>query len=427
MSFENTFCSSPWFHMRINNRGDFRFCRWIRGSDGLVGNIADISPIDFFQQTMSTIRHGMLQGQELSACGSCYLAEQHGKVLGRKKQLLKVGINIDEFPQTLLSSPWYKEFQHSDSTDGHTTLWPQDWQIDLGNYCNSACIMCKPESSSMLAVEFKKLGIIQKLPMSSWCQDPVLLTRFIDTLRESPKIQYLHFIGGETIITPAFRTILTALIDAGLHTTASIGFTTNLTVWDDSINALLSQFHEVNLGVSVETLDHVNDYVRWPSNITSVKEVLSQWINFGRKHKWLIQIRPTPSILTIGHMLPLWDYALTNNVSIESCNFLYRPDYMCPDVLPIDIRKTIINDMEEWLSDKIMSSELIINSRNPEFIYQQVIQDLYSYVQYLNNQSDESHKLPELVKYLKLIETSRNNKIIDYLPEYEQIFRLHGY
>jgi sulfatase maturation enzyme AslB (radical SAM superfamily) len=149
---------------------------------------------------------------------------------------------------------------------------PQDWQIDLGNFCNSACIFCGPNNSSRLAAEYKKLGLITKLPKKNWADNPEMLERFIEILDGTKNIAYLHFLGGETIITPAFKKILKKLIERGLNKTASIGLTTNLTVWEPEIIELLTQFKEINLGMSIECLHHeINDYLRWPSKINECK------------------------------------------------------------------------------------------------------------------------------------------------------------
>lgn len=413
--------------MRINNQGQYKFCRWADDDAGLVADIQHTAPGEFFQKHMSALRHGLLQGHAPSACGSCHLMEQHGKVSGRQRQLLKIGVDTDHFVETMQSSPWYQELEHSDRHQGHTQQMPQDWQIDLGNHCNSACVMCQPNYSSRLATELHGLGMLQQIPANSWCQDPILLDRFVDALKQSPRIQYLHFLGGETLITPAFRRILEALIQCGLNETASIGFTTNLTVWDDSINDLLVQFREVNLGVSIETMDRVNDYVRWPSDIISVKQTLDRWVAFGQQHGWLIQIRPTPSVLTVAHMLPLWNYALNHGLAIESCNFIHRPDFMRPSVLPPQYRQTVIQQIDQWLESKDLGQRQVINTRDPNQNLHQVTQDLMSYRRYLEHQPDDSHRLPELIQYLKRLQSGRRNCVLEYLPEYEELFRSNGY
>jgi sulfatase maturation enzyme AslB (radical SAM superfamily) len=348
--------------------------------------------------------------------------EQHNKVSGRQKQLLKVGVRVEQFEKTLVSSPWVDTF----AADDFDQL-PQDWQIDLGNYCNSTCVFCTPHSSSRIAQEYQRIGFIQDLPPTTWTDDPALVERFVDTLIQSPHIQYLHFIGGETVITPAFKTILRALIQAGLNRTATIGFTTNLTVWNEEVVDLLKEFQGVNLGMSVETFAAVNDYVRWPSKLPMVLENLDRWQKLAVQQRWLLQLRTTPTLFTVGSLLSIYDYAWDKKICVESCNFLTEPAFMRPSVLPVHYRQPIIDRMQSWLDQHSISGDTVINIRNPDMSQLQNHQDLQSYVNYLRDMSDETNRLPDLVSFLKRIEASRGNSILTYLPEYEELFRSADY
>lgn len=410
--------------MRINNAGHYEYCRWATKENRYANqNIQHTTPAEFFQQQMAGVREQFLAGELPQGCAECTQMEQHNKVSGRQKQLLKVGVRLEQFEKTLASSPWVKEFARG----GITSQMPQDWQIDLGNYCNGACIFCNPQYSSRLATEFKKIGIVSNTPLPNWTDDPALVQRFVDSLITSPHIQYLHFIGGETVITPAFKTILVALIDAGLNKTATIGFTTNLGVWRDDIVELLAQFQGVNLGMSVESFKIINDYVRYPVCLPTVFETMERWIQLGKQHHWLMQFRITPTALTIGQMLDVYDYAWNHNIAVESCNFLNEPECLRPSALPARYREKIINEMQDWISKRLVNDVTIINTRDPNVAQQQIVQDLQSYVNYLKTEPDESWRMPDLVKYLKQLESSRGNSILTYLPEYEELFRAAGY
>ena len=87
----------------------------------------------------------------------------------------------------------------------------------------------------------------------------------------------------------------------------------------------------------------------------------------------------------------------------------------------------MIESIDTWLKDKTQSNSTVINTRDPNQAKLQVEQDAQSYLNYLKNQPDESQLLPELVNYLKIMESSRKNTVLDYLPEYEQLFRSAGY
>jgi hypothetical protein len=425
MSFENTFCSSPWFHMRINNSGQYDYCRWgPPNSTHVSESIGTTRPEVFFQQHMSEFRRSMLDGAPKDFCKKCYHMEQHGKISGRQKQLLKVGVTVENFSKTMQSSPWFGEFNKEDFA-----LLPQDWQIDLGNYCNSACVFCEPEFSTKLASEFKKLKIISNLPPSNWANDPIKLNQFLEVIDKSPTVAYIHFIGGETLITPAFKTILKTLIKNRLHQQLTIGFTTNLNCWDQEVVELLTQFYAVNLGMSIESFHPVNNYVRWPSDIVDVQQTLGRWLSIANSLNWLVQIRTTPTFLTVGKLLSIYDFAWQHGISVESCNFLNKPECLRISVLPMTHRQQVVLDMKQWLDTHQVDTQPsdTINTRNPHFSKQQLIQDLSSYVNYLETQPSETNLLPDAMQYLKMLESNRKNSILDYLPEYEELFRSAGY
>jgi len=424
MSLKEHFCPSPWFHMRINNAGHYEYCRWATKDQRYsADNIYKTTPVEFFQQRMNSVRQELANGNLPPGCAECTQMERHNKISGRQKQLLKVGVRLEHFEKTLASSPWLGEFAQG----GATSQMPQDWQIDLGNYCNGACVFCGPHSSSRLATEFKKIGIIDSMPPPNWTDDPKLVQQLIDSLVASPHIQYLHFIGGETLITPAFKIILEALVQAGLNRSATIGFTTNLGIWRDDVVELLTQFQGVNLGMSVESFKIVNDYVRYPVCLPTMFETMDRWIELSKQQHWLLQFRITPTALTVGHMLGVYDYAWYHNIAMESCNFLSRPECLRPSVLPLEYRQRIITDLQTWIDDHSVAGDTVINIRDPNVAQQQITQDLQSYVNYLKGEPDESWRLPDLVKYLKQLESSRGNSVLTYLPEYEELFRTAGY
>ena len=413
--------------MRISAAGEYVFCRWA-DHEHLPHNInvAQQSPLEFFQKEMEPIRKSMIADQVPRACSQCTIMEQHGKISGRQRQLLKVGIQPTNFAKTMKSSPFWSEFEKTHNNKKFE-LTPQDWQIELGNYCNSACVFCTPDSSSRLASEFKKLKIINQTPAKSWAENPVLLKKVIKDICDSPRTKYIHFIGGETVITPAFKTILEKLIQVGLNNTVTIGFTTNLTVMPEPVIDLISQFHSVNIGMSVECLTPVNDYVRWPSDIDTIKQNLDKWVELGKKNSWYLTLRVTPTALTIHEVLSVYDYAVAHCLNVESANFLYKPEYLKVTVLPQHIRQQIAEQFNSWIIKHSTTNQKILNIRHPELAVQAAVQDAKSYIDYLLSAPDESHLLPKLVDYLKLLETNRQNSILDYVPQYKNFLRTAGY
>lgn len=428
MAFQDHFCSSPWFHTRINNAGDYETCRSADRHNLQItnSNIKTVTPVQWFQKDMAPMRHQLLEGQSWSECGRCGIMEQYGKVSMRQKQLLKTGIDLANFDKTLASSPWVQEFKNS-VIDGTTDLMPQDWQIDLGNYCNSACIMCHPKWSSSVAAEFAKLGLSDAKPLPNWTIDHDAVNRFVDSISLAP-LRYLHFLGGETVLIPAFRTMLELLVQRHKNQNITIGFTTNATVWRQDVVDLLCEFGSVHVGTSVECLHALNDYVRYPSRIDQVRSNLDQWLKISRQQGWLMSLRITPTCLSIWYLDTIFEWAWQQAVPVESCDFLTHPEFLKISLLPADIRISCIERLQKWITDHpVIDHGTIVNTRHPDQYQSQLIQDARSYVNYLKNAPDESHRTPDLIRFLKTLESNRKNQILDYLPEYEQFLRSFGY
>jgi hypothetical protein len=179
--------------------------------------------------------------------------------------------------------------------------------------------------------------------------------------------------------------------------------------------------------MSVEALDPVNDYVRLPGVLSTTRELLDQWVAVARAHDWLIQLRITPTCLTIHRLTTVYDYAWQHNLAVESCNFLTDPEFLRISVLPKDQRDIIRDQLQNWIdhhqTDRV---DQVINTRDPHLAQAQIVQDAASYVHLLTHAEDESHRLPDLVNYLKRLEASRGNSILNYIPEYESFLRSAG-
>lgn len=423
---QQNFCPSAWFHMQIRPNGDLGYCRWARHP--AQHNIAQTQPLHFFQRGMSSFRQQHLSGRASPECGDCYDMEQHGKVSGRQRQIIKTGAWPETIDTSLRSSTFFPELIHSDLHHGDTECWPQDWQIELGNQCNSACLFCKPDYSSRLAVEHHKLGLIKTMPSANWSDDPDLVQKLCDTLRRSPKLEYLHFLGGETLVVPAFADLLDSLIQ-GAHTGTHLGFTTGLTVWPNKVIDMLQRFDHVHVNMSIESLSELNDYIRYPSRIDQVREILQRWIDLAHQRGWWLTVRVTPSFLSVHDLVNIYNFAWQHDLAIEACNFLQEPRFMRSTVLPMTVRHHVADHLQQWISlhEQQGQVETVYNTRNPHVARQSMLADAASYVRYLRHHDDESDLVSELARYLKIMDQNRNNTVLHYLPQYAEILRSAGY
>lgn len=441
-SLNDNFCSSPWFHIRITPAGYYIPCRWIsewQPGDGQSShNISNTSIAEFMNSTtMREFRLQQLSGHASAECSGCYYEDQHNKVSGRQKQLLKSAVSLREFDQTFCASPHWKDFSYSYQNQGQTTRMPVDIQIDLGNTCNSSCIMCNPTYSSRLATEYSKLtAIAPKIfpvysAVNNWADDSKLLNKFIKELLTIDGIKYLHFLGGETLYLAGFYKICHALIAAGKAKDIIVGITTNGTIYSKELADIIGEFKQFHLGVSIETVDSLNDYIRYPSNINQIKTNLHRFLELRDATGIQITLRITPSIYSVYRLDQIFEYMLTNNVIAESCNILSDPSCLRIELLPESLRLAAVDKLSKVIErHNLVLKQPIVNRRREDLIRPVIANLIYEYREFLENikpPANAEQERYDLVEFTRAFERVHNNKILDHLPEYEEFLRSYGY
>lgn len=435
--FNKTFCSSPWFHFRITYNGSYESCRWAKNPQR-IHKFQNQTLLQYYNSDqMRTLRQELLNGQSPEHCASCYYEESFGKLNGRVRQLHKSAVDTSDFDLTMRSSPHYNSFKHSMQNNGHSSMEPVDLQIELGNTCNSACIMCGPEASSRLEQDYKKLHLIDSKLFAKpdayvpWTKDEKLVDRFIDELVNIKNLKYIHFLGGETLYEHTFYRICDELCDSDLAKNIIIGTTTNGTLYNEKIEKYIKNFKEFHLGISIESVTSLNDYIRYPSTISSVIENIKKFLQLRNQNTGLkISLRITPNIFSIYELDELFLFMLENQVGAESCNILHNPRSLRIELIPDDIRQEIKKKFEKIINDNNLDKHHLVNTRDDNLVNHaigNIILDYYKFIcEYKLPENIEECRF-ELVKFIKGFEALRKNTVLDYLPRYENFLRRYNY
>lgn len=436
---KDTFCSSPWFHIRIDPQGNYLPCRWSSTYEISSHNISNTTMVDYLNSpTMLSLRASMLDGQAPNICSACYYEDSNNKISGRQKQLLKSAITVNNFEKSFCSSPHWLLFEYSADRRGQTDHSPVDLQIDLGNTCNSACIMCSPTYSSKLATDYVKLNqiepeLFQKYPnLVNWSDDQKLVSKFVGEISQNPNIKYIHFLGGETLYLKSFYEICNQLIMSGYSKNINIGTTTNCTVYNAQLEKIIKEFKHVHLGLSIESFHMVNDYIRYPSDIDMIWDNIEKFLELRKQTGLHLSLRITPNILSIYHIDSVFEFMLDNKITAESCNILHEPSCLRIELLPDNLRQEIISKIDKLIAHYglLDSGEIIVNRRRDDLVDPVINSIIFEYRNFLKTY--QQPKMVEedrykLVKFLKSFELLRKNSILNYLPEYEEFFRTYGY
>lgn len=429
---KNTFCSSPWFHIRLTYDGSYDVCRWSK--NGATNfNIRDTSLMEFYNSdAMRQLRLDMLAGDKPAVCEPCYYQDSFGKLSGRVRQLNKSAINLAEFPLTFRSSPHLPVFEYSNNMQGASDHFPTDLQIDLGNTCNSACIMCDPTASSRLVADYKKLTKLnsqlfaEPKPYHSWTEDPAVVDRFVHELQTFPYIRYIHFLGGETLYNQAFYDICEHLDGQDLI----VGTTTNGTIYDARIERLIPKFKEFHLGISIESVTALNDYVRYPGPTNQILANILKFVALRDCNPGLkLELRITPNLFTISEIDRVFEFMIRHDIIAESCNILHQPRCLRMELMPEDIRQETVIKLQAVV-DRLGKYTPQVNTRRSDLSHEIIAQLATEYLEFVKNYTipdDVEESTTELVSFLKSFESIRNNTILDYAPRYKEFLQRIGY
>jgi MoaA/NifB/PqqE/SkfB family radical SAM enzyme len=392
---DKVFCSVPWREIHINADGTFHTCgaqrNIISGTPmAATYNIHNMSLDDWVNsQHQINARANKLAGIPEPLCKMCYHEEDTGGTSTRLRELQSHGKPIEFFKN---SQPNITNFH-----------------VSLGNECNLSCRMCNPIASSKVAVAEIKAGTYSGPARLNWTEDQLAWNNFIDFLCNSKGRLHLHLIGGEPLLNPRFEELVDVLI-AKDKTNIYLGFTTNGTTFNKSLMDKLSIFSHVDIGISIECMGELNEFVRQGSSTETVLKNIELYLKYRKQGHVYVTIRTVPSALTIHTLYELYEWCVEREADVLS-NFLIGPPYQQIKQLPFDVKQRLISRFKQWShSDPAPEGK---NPRDPTWFKQHIDTEIKSLISALELPNDPS-LTKTLYENLELWQWTDNEKIAKY-------------
>lgn len=391
-------------------------------------NIATMSIREWVNsEPVQNFRRRIQGDQRLPECSRCYQDEDHGGHSRRYNCNQKsVIFTKTAFEDSLAQSPvrqWV-------ASSGESSLLPIDLHIDLGNYCNLACKMCKPDASTTIAAQHVKWGIEsdRKFLKQDWTRDHAVWTRFKHELLDISGLKNIHFMGGETLLTDRFEDLVDFMIE---HNRLDIcwSFVTNGTVFKPRLMKKLQQFPRVGIEVSIETLDARNAYQRQGTNTDQVLHNICNYLEYCNGSSITVTLRPAVSALTVGGYGSLLKYALTNNFVVKGLQ-VTRPAHLRIDTLPRSIRLQYRDQYVSILQQlETVSVDEDYNASDPNNTPRMVKEQAQLMLALLDQPEhpDQNVRLAELVAHCQRWDQVYNLDARLVYPEWQEFLYQHGY
>jgi len=335
------FCPMPWTGLMYNFDGTVRNC--IRGADKEpIGNIRDQSIEDILLGEVNTQRQQeIVNNTPVPSCQGCYDLEQGKKSFDIISDRI---FYIRELKQLPLET--YQPNNH------------QLHAIDVRwtNLCNFACVYCSPEYSSRIADEIgKKFDIPTEQQQDSFKE-------YI--IKNAKQLKHVYMAGGEPLLMKQNLEILKIL--AQENPEVNLRINTNLSKTDTRVFERICEFKNVHWTVSVETMKHEFEYVRYGG----------RWQDFLDNLKIITKLDHKVSF----NML----YFLLNYRSIFDCidYFLdqgYHPNSFIIGALltPVELNirhlpQRTLDSIKQLITDKL--------SKKPGYLLEDSYQNLLHYI-----------------------------------------------
>ena len=195
---------------------------------------------------------------------------------------------------------------------------------------------------------------------------------------------------------------------------------------------MIKKFKTVNLGLSIESVTPLNNYIRWPADIEVVKNNIKKYIELRKDNNLHLSLRITPNVLSIYHLDQLIDWMIENDIMAESCNIMSDPAQLRTELLSDELRQHVLRKLNSVVLKHGLqrSKTAMINRRIQERSQEAITNVVFEYIDFIENYKQPDNIIEQrknLVKYLSAYENMRDNNILEYLPEYEKFLRSHGY
>ena len=300
------------------------------------------------------IKEQQLNEQWPEACWRCKKEEDHG---GASERINGFMGYIEDRLRSFVEKQTLPEFE---------------LRVKFSNFCNLACRSCsETESSTWARVTSTPVSEKYEMDISTSPEHWQLITTTI--MEKLPKVEhfYVHFIGGESLVQPGMKKLLNWMIAQGIAPRVHLRITTALTVRPGyDLMSKMSQFRDVDINLSIDSVGDNYQYLRWPAKFTKIENNLDTLMSHqttlsivsGRKTytpRWRCLITPVFSLNNIMYMDQVMNYWCEwfdqrhYSFAIQPINLTDRTRHLDVEALPVQYRPVLIEFLQTCVGHDI--------------------------------------------------------------------------
>lgn len=376
-------CSLPWTGFSNDPDGKVRPCCIYKGY------ITDESDNPYYVQTtsvkeifaskyMKDLRQQFRDGIKPTGCETCIKDEANGV---HSKRLAYANYKKDYAVEPGL---------------------PVEYQMILSNACNLKCRSCTPSHSSSWQAEYKVVfgNTGYNMPHSqSGHQKSVLWEQRKEWMSH---LERLEIVGGEPFYIKQWQELWKELVDLDYSKNIDMDMSTNCTIYGgDVLRELIPKFKRVGVGLSIDGIGPVYDYLRHPGKWSEVQENILKYKELSEEFPDNLGFSYSHTIGWINAwQLPefhSWIKEHTPNFRIWD-NIIHWPRHMSIIMLPKSAKEKI---EQKWKS----------------FDWGQYAGNIQGIINFMNSEQPSDQEIRDEYKKFAVHDDYRNEKTIDVIAE----------
>jgi radical SAM protein with 4Fe4S-binding SPASM domain len=333
----DVFCILPWIHLSMEPNGKVLPCCIGKSS---LGSSKTHSLKEIWNDTpMKELRKSMLEDRSSAGCKDCYEQESVGISSLRNGCNKTYGHHVKRIKGTA-----------SDGSLPSMKLYY--WDVRFSNICNLKCRYCSINYSSRWYEDGVKISAFPKDTARiqfGGRDDQDLWEQMQEHL---PYVEHIYFAGGEPLIMEQHNRVLRSLIDAN-NTKVHLTYATNLTELkfkNESVLDLWKQFPKVGVNASLDDMGDrfalIRSGAKWAQVEQNIKDLKRECPHIN------LTIGPTVTVMNIWNICKFHRYMVNQQLAKPedfNLNLLQAPEYYRIDILPMDVKLRLKQEIEQHL------------------------------------------------------------------------------
>lgn len=439
-----TFCFYPYLEMSTNPSGHVKPCCYYtsvlfedpnvkdyKTSHSILKNNTKLEGV-WNSNAMVTVRRKLHKGEVEENCQTC---ARDGSASMRAR-------SIDEYKNNYPVLQLVNETIKNNYIAGHL---PKRLELKPSNLCNLKCVMCNSYDSSQVEKELKELSIkfkgievssgryikISETPgitesnrafadvgQPDWSDNQEVWDSIIKIV---PHLEVLSFAGGEPTLLPSVENILRYCVENGYAKNIKVFLSSNFTNINKKFLDLMPHFKQFELIASIDGIDKVNDYCRFPSKWSQVSaNYLKAKQLMGDHPNIKILVNVTVSLLNVMNLdsLLFWIDDLSKSYPYYyewpyNLNVIWGPEDQRIENLPTQLKELAISRLNKYKQESVVLKEFPELSEKVDLIIRELSK---------RTTPKEDNLLDEFVMRVSVLNEHRGVKLVDYIPDLEEFF-----